>query len=142
MSEWLKELPWKGSIRVTVSRVRISSSLQNDPELKTLGIFLWTKLKVYFRAKGHEKYQLIEERKKGCVLSYSQKRVHVIISSSLQNDPKLKMLGIFLWTRTDKSRPVPTLLFLYGHLSTHILCKLMNNFYLRVTIFQQKHQFR
>jgi len=52
------------------------------------------------------------------------------------------MLGIFLWTRTDKSRPVPTLLFLYGHLSTHILCKLMNNFYLRVTIFQQKHQFR
>ena len=30
VSEWLKELPWKGSIRVTVSRVRISSSL---PEL-------------------------------------------------------------------------------------------------------------
>ncbi len=44
----------------------ISSSLQNDPELKTLGIFLCTKLKVYFQAKGHEKYQLIEEREQGC----------------------------------------------------------------------------
>ena len=28
VSEWLKELPWKGSIRATVSRVRIPSSLQ------------------------------------------------------------------------------------------------------------------
>ena len=30
MSEWSKELPWKGSIWVTVSRVRIPSSLQKN----------------------------------------------------------------------------------------------------------------
>ncbi len=109
MSEWLKELPWKGSIRVTVSRVRISSSLQNDPKFKTLGIFLWTKLKVYFRAQEHEKDQLSEERMKECVLSYSQKRVHVIISSSLQNHPKLKTLGIFFMACVGTGRDLSLL---------------------------------
>lgn len=32
VSEWLKELAWKASIWVTVSRVRIPSSLQNKNE--------------------------------------------------------------------------------------------------------------
>lgn len=42
VSEWLKELPWKGSIRVTVSRVRIPSSLLTKP-LNIQGLFLFLK---------------------------------------------------------------------------------------------------
>ena len=41
VSEWLKELPWKGSIRVTVSRVRISSSLHELFRL-TAGFLLYS----------------------------------------------------------------------------------------------------
>lgn len=46
VSEWLKELAWKASIWVTVSWVRIPSSLQNITcKLIFAGIFL-SKLKL------------------------------------------------------------------------------------------------
>lgn len=41
VAEWLKALPWKGSIRATVSRVRISSSLPElIPSKQRLGFFI------------------------------------------------------------------------------------------------------
>lgn len=40
VSEWLKELAWKASIWVTVSRVRIPSSLQKKIEAPFIGVFL------------------------------------------------------------------------------------------------------
>jgi hypothetical protein len=50
VSEWLKELAWKASIWVTVSWVRIPSSLQKKAQIQLIEIALF-----YFsyKFKGH-----------------------------------------------------------------------------------------
>jgi hypothetical protein len=49
VSEWLKELAWKASIWVTVSRVRIPSSLQRKAKTKVLAFLLVKGDGMYFQ---------------------------------------------------------------------------------------------
>ncbi len=52
VAEWLKALPWKGSIGVTLSRVRISSSLPKHPKLHNAwDVLFLNELKIHFQAR-------------------------------------------------------------------------------------------
>ncbi len=61
VSEWLKELPWKGSIRATVSRVRIPSSLHQPETRYYSGFFLYQSRYLWKIWDQHQKLWIIKK---------------------------------------------------------------------------------